>query len=102
MWWTLEPSTKPDGRFASAETALVYQLSGDWGWANFSGGPRVTDVRLSPRDPSNDRRGTRLDLALQSDGAVQIDRSWRLGWLGSVGWSCLESFALPHSPGHLR
>jgi hypothetical protein len=74
-----------DGRFASAETALVYQLSGNWGWANFSGGPRVTDVRLSPRDPSNDRRGTRLDLALQSDGAVQIDRSWRLGWLGSVG-----------------
>jgi hypothetical protein len=74
-----------DGRFASAEAALVYQLSGDWGWANFSGGPRLTDVSLSPGDPANDRQGTRLDLALQSDGALQIGRSWRLGWLGSLG-----------------
>lgn len=74
-----------DGRFASAEAALVYQLSGNWGGANFSAGPRITDVRLSPRDPSNDRRGTRLDIAVQSDGTFQIDRSWRLGWLGSLG-----------------
>lgn len=74
-----------DGRYASAEAALVYQLSGDWGWANFSGGPRITDVHLSPRDPSNDRQGTRLDVAVQSDGALQIDRSWRLDWLGSLG-----------------
>lgn len=74
-----------DGRFASAEAALVYQLSGTWGWANFSGGPRLTDVSLSPADPSNDRKGTRLDLAVQSDGALQIDPSWRLGWLASLG-----------------
>jgi hypothetical protein len=68
-----------DGRFASAEAALVYQRSGDWGWVNLSGGPGITDIRLSPRDPANDRKGTRADIALQSDGALQIDRSWRLG-----------------------
>jgi len=73
------------GRFAASEAALVYQFSGNWGWANFSGGPRLTDVRLSPQDLANDRRGTRMDLALQSDGAVQMSQSWRLGWLGSVG-----------------
>jgi hypothetical protein len=74
-----------DGRFEAAEAALVYQLSGRWGWANFSAGPRISDVSLSPRDPSNDRQGTRLDLAVQSDGALLLDSSWRLGWLGSLG-----------------
>jgi hypothetical protein len=74
-----------DGRFASAEAALVYQLSGPWGWANVSAGPRISDVSLSPGDPSNDRRGTRVDLALQSDGALLLNSSWRLGWLGSLG-----------------
>lgn len=74
-----------DGRFASAEAALVYQLSGSWGWANVSAGPRITDVSLSPDDPANDRKGTRLDLALQSDGAFQLGRSWRLDWIGSLG-----------------
>jgi hypothetical protein len=74
-----------DGRFAAAEAALVYQLSGPWGWANFSAGPRISDVSLSPGDPSNDRQGTRVDLAMQSDGALLLDQSWRLGWLGSVG-----------------
>jgi len=73
------------GRFATGEGALVYQLSGNWGWANFSGGPRLTDVRLSPQDLANDRRGTRLDLAIQSDGALQMSQSWRLGWLGALG-----------------
>jgi hypothetical protein len=77
--------TRIDGRFATAEAALVYQLSGRWGWANLSAGPRITDVSLSPRDPSNRRQGTRLDLAVQSDGALLLDRSWRLGWLGSLG-----------------
>lgn len=74
-----------DGKFASAEAALVYQFSGDWGWANVSAGPRLSDVSLSPADPANDREGTRLDLALQSDGGFQLGHSWRLGWLGSFG-----------------
>lgn len=74
-----------DGRFVAAEAALVYQFSGRWGWANLSAGPRLSDVSLSPRDPSNHRQGTRLDLALQSDGALLLGRSWRLGWLGSLG-----------------
>jgi hypothetical protein len=74
-----------DGRFASGEAALVYQLSGTWGWANVSAGARLSDVKLSPNDPSNDRQGTRVDLALQSDGAVLLDSAWRMGWLGSLG-----------------
>lgn len=74
-----------DGRFAAAEAALVYQRSGTWGWANVSAGPRITNVGLSPKDLSNDRRGTRVDLAIQSDGAILLDSSWRLGWLGSLG-----------------
>ena len=54
--------------YRGAEAALVYQVSGQWGWANFSAGPRLTKLELSPKDPANDRRGTRLDLGLQVDG----------------------------------
>jgi hypothetical protein len=72
-----------DGDYVSGEAALVYQTSGDWGWANFGAGPRVTDTRLSPLDPTNERVGTRWDLALQTDGALGY--RWRLGWFGSLG-----------------
>lgn len=72
-----------DGDYVSGEAALVYQTSGEWGWANFGAGPRVTDTRLSPLDPANERAGTRWDLALQTDGAVGY--RWRLGWFGSLG-----------------
>ena len=72
-----------DARYIGAEAALVYQTSGGWGWANLSAGPRVTDTRLSPVDPANKLRGTRLDLGVQTDGA--IGSAWRLGWFGSYG-----------------
>lgn len=71
-------------RYLGGEAALVYQLSGQWGWANLSVGPRVTDTRLSPPDPANDRAGTQVDIGVQSDGAYWIVPSWRLDWIGSV------------------
>jgi len=76
--------TRIKADYASAEVALVYQTSGNWGWNNFSIGPRYTHTSLSPVDPGNDRRGSRWDLGLQVDGALDSAR-WRLGWFGSVG-----------------
>ncbi len=73
-----------DGEFVGSEVALVYQLSGDWGWANVSAGPRLSKVELSPDDPANDRQGTRVDTGLQTDGAYWANRSWRLDWIASV------------------
>lgn len=72
-----------DGNFASAEVALVYQTSGEWGWANFGAGPRVTNTSLTPNDPNNRLAGTRFDVGLQTDGALGY--RWRLGWFGSLG-----------------
>jgi hypothetical protein len=74
-----------EAHFYGGEVALVYQLSGEWGWANLSAGPRVTHTELSPDDRSNERRGTRFDVGLQSDGAYWLDRRWRFDWLGSLG-----------------
>jgi len=71
--------------YAGAEVALVYQTSGQWGYANFGAGPRVTDTSLSPNDPLNDRRGTRWDAGVTSDGTVNAAQNWRLNWYGSVG-----------------
>lgn len=73
-----------DADYAGGEVALVYQTSGNWGWTNFSAGPRYTHTRLSPADPENDRRGSRWDLGLQTDGALDGPQ-WRLGWYGSLG-----------------
>lgn len=72
-----------EATYIGAEIALVYQMSGDWGWANISAGPRITDTDLSPIDPNNKLRGTRLDGGLQTDGA--LGNQWRLGWFGSYG-----------------
>lgn len=73
------------GKYVGGEVALVYQLSGDWGWANLSAGPRVTDTSLAPVDFHNDRRGTRVDVGLQADGAFNLSPKWRMTYLGSVG-----------------
>lgn len=72
-----------DADYITGELALVYQSSGQWGWANFSAGPRVTDTTLTPLDPANERAGTRFDVAVQTDGAVGQDL--RLEWFGSLG-----------------
>lgn len=72
-----------EAEYVSGELALVYQMSGSWGWANLSAGPRVSHTRLSPEDLSNRLRGTRVDAALQTDGAV--GQAWQLGWFGSLG-----------------
>lgn len=77
-------ATEITADYASADLALVEQVSGRWGWANFSAGPRFTHTRLSPVDPGNARRGSRWDMGLQSDGALD-GSAWRLGWLGSYG-----------------
>jgi len=73
------------GRYVGGETALVYQWSGDWGWTNLGAGPRLTDTTLRPDDPANDRRGTRVDLAVQGDGAFNLSPKWRMTYLGSLG-----------------
>jgi hypothetical protein len=75
--------TRISAEYAGAEIAAVYQLSGPWGWANVSAGPRVTDTSLKPNDPGNRLRGTRYDLAVQTDGAT--GNAWRLRWFGSLG-----------------
>jgi len=75
--------TEIEGDYLSAEAALVYQTSGQWGWANFGAGPRVTDTDLTPADPGNKLAGTRWDLALQTDGA--LGDHWRMTWFGSLG-----------------
>lgn len=72
-----------DARYIGAELALAMQASGDWGYATVSAGGRVTDTRLSPVDVGNRLRGTRFDVALQTDGA--LGNTWRLGWFGSLG-----------------
>ena len=69
--------------YIGGEIALVYQTSGSWGWANFSAGPRVTDTNLKPADPGNRMRGTRFDLALQTDGTA--GNEWRTTWFASLG-----------------
>jgi hypothetical protein len=76
-------SQQIDGAYVGGEIALVYQTSGRWGWANFSIGPRLTDTWLKPTDSENKRTGTRLDVGLQTDGALDGPR-WRLSWLGSI------------------
>lgn len=73
-----------DADYGGGEVALVYQMSGAWGWANVSAGPRFTHTSLSPADPGNDRRGSRWDLGLQTDGARDGEK-WRLGWFASLG-----------------
>lgn len=70
--------------YVGAELGLVYQKSGEWGWANVSAGPRFTHTNLSPNDPGNALRGDQWDLGLQTDGALDGPK-WRLGWYGSVG-----------------
>jgi len=70
-------------RYFGSDVALVYQTSGKWGWANFSVGPRVTDTRISPIDPANRLRGTRVDVGLQTDGTVGDE--WCASWFVSLG-----------------
>lgn len=73
-----------DGKYLGAEVALVYQMSGGRGWSNFSIGPRFTKTRLSPGDPENNRQGSRVDFAVQADGARDGEK-WRLTWFASSG-----------------
>lgn len=80
-----ENGTSIRGRYRGGEAALVYQLSGNFGWSNLSVGPRVTKTSLSPADPKNELQGTRWDLGLQADGAFNLDPQWRLTYLGSFG-----------------
>lgn len=70
-------------RYIGAELALAYQFSGDWGWANVGAGPRIVDTHLKPVDPGNKLRGTRVDVGVQTDGA--LGNEWRLGWFGNWG-----------------
>lgn len=75
-------ASRVQGQYTGGEAALVQQFSGPWGWANLSAGPRVTHTSLSPGDPDNANRGTRFDLGLQTDGALNPPH-WQLGWRAS-------------------
>lgn len=72
------------GKYLGGEIAVVVQSSGEWGWANVSMGPRITDTSLSPGDPSNDRSGTRFDLGVQGDGTVKFG-PYRTHWYTAFG-----------------
>lgn len=76
--------TQITGKYKGADIGLVSQHSGAWGWANLSAGAHFSDTSLTPDDPGNALRGSRWDLALQTDGALE-SKSWRLGWYGSYG-----------------
>jgi hypothetical protein len=71
--------------YGGGEVAAVYQMSSaDWGWANFSIGPRYGYTAFSPNDPANERQGSRWDAGLGTDGALDLEH-WRLSWLGAYG-----------------
>lgn len=72
-----------EATYVSAEVALVYQFSGEWGWANVAAGPRITDISLDPDDPGNKLRGTRFDAGVQTDGA--LGNQWQTSWFGTWG-----------------
>jgi hypothetical protein len=63
--------------------AGVYQFSGDWGWANLSGGVTYRDTHLSSPDPANRDRGGHAYFALQADGGYNLDDAWRARGLAS-------------------
>jgi Cellulose biosynthesis protein BcsS len=71
--------------YRSAELAIVYQQSGQWGRAAASVGPRYTNLKLSPGDPTNARAGDSWDVAVGTDGQLGKYDSFQLGWLGSYG-----------------
>lgn len=73
-----------DATYYGGVLGLVQQRSGPWGWANFSGGVRLTETDLSPSDPANEREGRRFDAALGADGAL-VEGAWRLGWYAEGG-----------------
>jgi len=72
------------GRYYSGSAGLVYQHSGEWGWANVGAGARVTDTTLTPDDPGNERQGTRVDAVVSTDGALN-PQGLRLSWYGEYG-----------------
>ncbi|MGE0669148.1 MAG: cellulose biosynthesis protein BcsS [Sphingomonadales bacterium] len=76
--------TRIAAEYVGGELALVYQISGGWGWANFSAGPRVSYLNLTPNDPGNKLQGTKVDAGIQSDGAYNIEK-WHISWFGSYG-----------------
>lgn len=73
-----------NGEYVGGEVALVVQSSGQWGWANFSVGPRISDTSLTPADPANTRTGTRFDVGLQGDGTFYLS-AFRTHWYGAFG-----------------
>lgn len=72
-------------KYYGGQLGLVRQWSGAWGWANLSAGARATQTDLSPNDPGNKRAGLRLDVSLETDGAILLDERWRLGWYSEGG-----------------
>ncbi len=73
-----------DATYYGGVLGLAHQWSGNWGWANLSGGVRFTQTDLSPSDPANEREGRRFDAALGADGAL-VEGAWRLGWYAEGG-----------------
>lgn len=89
------------GKYAGGTLALVYQMSGDWGWNNLSVGPRYMNTELHPRDVNNDRRGGRWDAVVSVDGAHPVG-PWRLDWYGAYGFDAEDyqvSFDLTYALG---
>lgn len=71
-------------RYYSGHVGIVYQKSGEWGWANVGAGPRFTQTDLTPDDPANTREGFRVDALISTDGAINPD-GLRVSWYAETG-----------------
>jgi len=75
-------SQQIDATAAGLEASLGYQVAGKQGWAGLYIGGVVRNTDLSPDDPSNGARGTKLRLKLQADGEL-TPQHWRLAGIAA-------------------
>lgn len=74
----LKDSARIDADAIGFEAALGYQWSGpDW-WSGVYAGVRVTDISLSPDDPTADARGTQAGFKLQAEAEAPLAGAWRV------------------------
>ena len=71
--------------------SAVYQLSGDWGYANFAAGATHRNTRLTPDDRNNPNRGAKWNGVAGVDGAASFGR-WRVGGSGSYEFDLGEYY----------
>lgn len=76
--------TKISGEEVRAELSALLQRSGSWGYIDAGLGARYVDIRLSPADPGNPRRGDHWDAAVSVSGEGIAD-PWRVTGFAAYG-----------------